>query len=182
MEFLYTCIKLIQDESVIQELQNLIIQYDLGKIEPLMNREVHQIGKKRRTNKELHLNAQIGEYEIDYVVLDLGLEINVMTKKTWELMGKPKLIYSPIRLRMANQQVASPFGRLEHVPVDINRVRTFADFEVIEIVDDSCPYPTLLGIDWAFNNSTVVDLKKIYITFEINGLRVISPLYPDEGH
>jgi hypothetical protein len=31
--------------------------------------------------------------------------------------------------------------------VDIDRVRSFADFEVIEIVDDSCPYPALLGID-----------------------------------
>jgi hypothetical protein len=50
---------------------------------------------------------------------------------------------------------------LEHVPVDIDRVRTFVDFKVIEIVDDSYPYPTLLGIDWAFNNSTIVDLKKI---------------------
>jgi hypothetical protein len=49
---------------------------------------------------------------------------------------------------------------LEHVLVDIDRVRTFADFEVIEIVDDNCPYPALLGIDWAFNNSIVVDLKK----------------------
>jgi hypothetical protein len=72
VEFLYTCIKLIQDESAIQELQNLVKQYEIGKIDPLLNREVHQIGKKRRTNKELHLNAQIGEYEIDYVVLDLG--------------------------------------------------------------------------------------------------------------
>jgi hypothetical protein len=110
MEFLYTCIKLIQDESIVQELQTLIRQYELGKIDPLLNREVHQIGKKRRTNKELHLNAQIGEYEIDYVVLDLGSEVNVMTKQTWALMGKPKLIYSPIRLRMANQQAVSPFG------------------------------------------------------------------------
>jgi hypothetical protein len=103
-----------------------------------------------------------------------------MTKKTWALMGKPKLIYSPIRLRMANQQVVSPFGRLEHVPVYIDRVRTFADFEVIEIVDDSCPYPVLLGIDWAFNNSTV-DLKKRHMKFERDGLRVISPLDPYEG-
>jgi hypothetical protein len=70
---------------------------------------------------------------------------------------------------------------LEHVLVDIERVRTFVDFEVIEIVDDSCPYPALLGIDWAFNNSTVVDLKKICMTFERDGLRVISPLDPDEG-
>jgi hypothetical protein len=88
----------------------------------LLNREVHQIGKKRRTNKEINLNAQIGEYDIDYVVLNLGLEVNVMTKKTWALMGKPKLIYSPIRLRMANQQYVIPFGQLVRVPMDINGV------------------------------------------------------------
>ena len=127
------------------------------------------------------MNAQIGYYDIDYVVLNLGSEVNVMTKQTQALMGKPKLIYSPIRLRMANQQAISPFGRLDHVPMDIDRVRMFEDFEVIEIVDDSCPYPTLLGIDWAFNNSTVVDLKKIRITFEGDGIRVIAPLDLDEG-
>jgi hypothetical protein len=82
MEFIYTCITLIQDESVVQELQNLIKQYELGKIDPLLNRELHQITKKRRTNKELHLNAQISKYDIDYVVLDLGSEVNVMKKKT----------------------------------------------------------------------------------------------------
>ena len=65
--------------------------------------------------------------------------------------------------------------------MDIDGVRTFAYFEVIEIVDDNYPYLALLGIDWAFNNSTVVDLKKRCMKFERNGLRVISPLYPDEG-
>jgi hypothetical protein len=83
---------------------------DIGKVDPLLNREVHHIGKKRITNKELHLNAQIGEYDIDYVVLNLGSEINVMTKKTWALMGKLKMVYSPISLHMTNQQVVSPFG------------------------------------------------------------------------
>jgi hypothetical protein len=82
---------------------------------------------------------------------------------------------------MANQQDVNPFGRLEHVPVDIDGVRTFANFEVIEIVDDNCPYPSLLGIDWAFNNSIVVYLKKRRMTFERDGLRVIAPLNPDEG-
>jgi hypothetical protein len=60
MEFLYTCIRLIQDESTVQDLQNLIRQYELGKIDPLLNRAVHQVSKKIRTNKEPHLNAQIG--------------------------------------------------------------------------------------------------------------------------
>ena len=127
MEFLCTCINLLKDESVVQELQKFIRQYELGKVDPLLSREVHQVSKKRRTNKELHLNAQIKYYDIDYVVLDLGSEFNVMMKKTWALMGKPKLIYSPIRIKMANQQKVIPFGRLEHVPVDIDGVRTFAD-------------------------------------------------------
>jgi hypothetical protein len=64
--------------------------------------------------------------------------------------------------------------------MDINGVRTFTDFEVIEIVDDNCPYPALLGIDWDFNNSTMVDLKKICMKFERDGLRVIAPSDPDE--
>jgi hypothetical protein len=73
------------------------------------------------------------------------------------------------------------FGRLEHVLVDIDGVRTFVDFKVIEIVNDSCPYLMLLGIDWAFNNSTIVDLNKRRMMFEGDGLRVIVPLDPDEG-
>ena len=77
--------------------------------------------------------------------------------------------------------MVSPFRILEHVLVDVDVVRTFANFEVIEIVDDSCPYPALLGIDWAFNNLTVVDLKKRRMTFEGNGLKFITPLDPDEA-
>jgi hypothetical protein len=65
--------------------------------------------------------------------------------------------------------------------VDIDGVRMFADFEVIEIVDDSFPYPTFFGIDWDFNNSTIVDLKKRRMTFEGIGLRLIAPLDADEG-
>jgi hypothetical protein len=38
MEFIYTCIKLIQDESIVQELQNLIREYGIGRIDPLMNK------------------------------------------------------------------------------------------------------------------------------------------------
>ena len=56
-----------------------------------------------QTGKEMRLNAQIGDYEMDEVILDLEFEVNVFTKQTWELMGKPKLRYSPIQLRLENQ-------------------------------------------------------------------------------
>src|SRR5882757_3160649 len=114
-----------------------------------------------RTGREMRLIAQVGEFEMDEVILYLGSEVNVLTKQTWEQMGSPKLARSPIHMRLANQQRVSPLCRLPQVPVDIGGVHSFADFEVIEIIGDSRPYPSLLGIDWAIDNMDVIDLKKI---------------------
>jgi hypothetical protein len=94
---------MIKDEKFVQELQHLVRQYETGRIDPMLSRAMNQVSRKIRTNKELHHSAQIGDYKVDYVVLDLRSEVNIMTKNTWALMGKPILIYSPIRLRMANQ-------------------------------------------------------------------------------
>ena len=68
--------------------------------------------------------------------------------------------WSPIQLRMANQQKILSMGRLQGITVDIEGASALADFEVIEIVDDSNPYPVLLGIDWANNMNGVINLKE----------------------
>lgn len=39
----------------------------------------------------MRLSAQVRVYEMDKVILDLGSDDNVLTKKTWELMGNLKL-------------------------------------------------------------------------------------------
>ena len=118
---------------------------------------------------------------MDEVILDLGSEVNILTKQTWEQMGSPKLARSPIHLRLANQQRVSPLGRLLQVPVDIDGVHSFADFEVIEIIGDSRPYPALLGIDWVIGNMAVIDLKRRQMTYEDVQIRVIAPLDPFQG-
>jgi hypothetical protein len=38
------------------------------------------------------------------------------------------------------------------VTIDMDGVRTKEDFEVIEIVDGTMPYPALFGLDWEFDN------------------------------
>lgn len=129
----------------------------------------------------MRLTAQISEYEMDQVILDLGLDVNVLTKQTWERMGKPALQWPPIQLRMANQQNIVPRGRLQGVTVDIDSVSTQTDFKVIEIVDDSNPYPALLGIDWATDMKGIINLKRRKMMFEKKSLRVVVPLDPAEG-
>jgi hypothetical protein len=57
MNFLYTCINLIKYEKFVQELQHLVRQYEIGKIDPMMSRVVKQVSRKRRKNKELQISA-----------------------------------------------------------------------------------------------------------------------------
>jgi hypothetical protein len=64
-------------------------------------------------------------------MLDLGSDVNILPKKTWETLGKPRLTYSPIQLRIAKQYCVLPIGRLENVEIDVEEVKTTADFEVI---------------------------------------------------
>jgi len=72
-------------------------------------------------------------------------------------------------------------GRLQGVIVDIIGARTHADFEVIEIMDDSNPYSALLGLDWEIDMNGIINLKKWKMIFEKNSLRVVIPLDPAEG-
>jgi hypothetical protein len=60
-------------------------------------------------------------------------------------------------------------------------VCTKVDFEVIEIVDNTTQYPTLLGLDWAFDNQAIINLKTRKMAFESSEYRVIVPLDPSEG-
>ena len=72
-------------------------------------------------------------------------------------------------------------GRLSNIPVDIDVVQSLADFEVIEIIDDSNPFLALLGIDWAFDNLVVINLKRMQMTFEGHNIWIITPLDPTQG-
>ena len=87
----------------------------------------------------MRLNAQVGEYDITDVILDLGLEVNVLTKQTWEQMGKPNLDWSPIQLRLANQQNIVPLGRFPSVPVDIDGVNTLGTSKLLRSLMTTIP-------------------------------------------
>jgi hypothetical protein len=99
-------------------------------------------------------------------------------------MGKPKLVWSPIHISLVNQYILYHIGRLEQVEVNIEGVNMEVDFEVIDIMDDSVPYPVLLGNDWAFDNNALLNLKKSLMSFEVNTLHLIVSLDPNgsEGY
>jgi hypothetical protein len=97
--FLRSCVKLLNDKNSLQVLHNLL--------EKCNSREegvktLNQVHKKRRTSGKFRLNANIGDFNMGDIILDLGSEVNVLPKKTWEDMGEPQLGYSHIKLKLEN--------------------------------------------------------------------------------
>jgi hypothetical protein len=48
-------------------------------------------------------------------------------------------------------------------------------------MDDFDPYPALIGIDWSFENNSMLNLKKRWMSFEMDTLCTVTLLDPYEG-
>jgi hypothetical protein len=81
---LATCMKEQGEETTISAL--------------LLEMDVCQVSKKKCTGREFKMTTELGGYDMDGVMLDLGSDVNIFPKKSWEVMGKPKLVWSPIQL------------------------------------------------------------------------------------
>ena len=78
----------------------------------------------------------------------------------------------------ANQEKVHPIGRVSNLVVDVEGLQTYADFDVIEVVEDGGSYPALLGIGWDNDSMAIINFKKRVMTFENQDVRFITPMDP----
>jgi hypothetical protein len=121
--FLQSCVKLLNDPSSVKVLQNMLEICSIEAEGKLEQKTVNHLHTRRRTSREFRLNANIGDFNMGDIILDLGSEVNVLPKKTWKCMGEPTLGYSPVQLKLANQHRVLPIGRLKGVTVDLDGVQ-----------------------------------------------------------
>jgi hypothetical protein len=149
----------LNDPSTVKILKNTLEICSIEIDEKLEQKKFNHLHTRRRTSREFRLNANIIDFDMGDIILDLGSKVNVLPKKTWKCMGEPTLGYSHVQLKLENQHIILPIGKLKGVTVDLDGVHTKEDFEVIEIVYDTTPYPIFLGLDWAFDNQAIINLE-----------------------
>ena len=81
--FFKTCLKFIKDKYVVAELSYLVEEPQTS-VWP--KNKVNHIGKRLKIGHELRINAHICDYDMDYIILDLGSDVNILTihGKAWE--------------------------------------------------------------------------------------------------
>ena len=65
--------------------------------------------------------------------------------------------------------------------MDIEGLRTYADLKFIEIFVETKPYNALLGFDYAIDSQTIINFKKMILSFKDSKIRVVVPIDLLEG-
>jgi len=105
--------KLLRNQTTVKRLQEVIDNCTSKDKHIPKQREVNKVNRsKKKTSREMWLTTQIGDFDMDQIILFLGSDANVLPKQTWECMVKPKLQWSPIQRCMENQQKIIPMGCL----------------------------------------------------------------------
>jgi hypothetical protein len=74
-------------ETSLNALYEMIDHCMQGRENPIEQRVVNWVLHRKRTNKEFRLSVQIGEYDVDNIILDLGYNVNVFPNRPrilWE--------------------------------------------------------------------------------------------------
>ena len=70
---------------------------------------------------------------------------------------------------------------MSNLVLDVEGMKTYVVFDVIEFVYGEGSYHTFLGIEWANDSMEVINFKKHMMTFENQDIRVIVHMDPNEG-
>jgi hypothetical protein len=93
------------------------------------------------------LEARIGDFDID-CVLDEGTQVNIMTERTWEAIGRPDMIPSLGGIGLFRGKLINLCGKLARIPMNVNGTLTEEYFKIIQFIEDSTLFTMLLGNPW----------------------------------
>jgi hypothetical protein len=90
------------------------------------------------------LEARIGDFDIDCVLYE-ETQVNIMTERTWEAIGRPAMIPSLGGIGLFKGKLINVCGKLTWIPMNANGTSTEEYFEIIIFIENSAPFTMLLG-------------------------------------
>ena len=79
-------LRILWDKRYFVKICTLLAK-DLVTTKDVQEGSLHCIEKKNHVGRSFRLNVFINGHEVDDAMLDFGSNINILTKKSWEIMG-----------------------------------------------------------------------------------------------
>jgi hypothetical protein len=97
------------------------------------------------------LEARIRDFDIDCVLYE-ETQVNIMTKRTWELLGKPAMTPSLGGIGLFRGKMINLCRKLTQISINVNGTLTEEYFEIIKFIENNTPFIMLLGKCWIERN------------------------------
>ena len=82
------------------------------------------LNKNDKRDVDPLVDLEIEGYHVRQVVLDFRSQVDIMTRDTWEQLGRPRLSESGIYLKLADQGLIEPIGVWRNVDTTIIGITT----------------------------------------------------------
>jgi hypothetical protein len=99
------------------------------------------------------IETRIGDFDID-CVLDEETQKNIMTERTWEILGKPVMVPSLGGIRLFRGKLITLCGRLTQTSMSAHGTSIKEEFEIVKFVKNNAPFAILLGKTWIEKDQT----------------------------
>jgi hypothetical protein len=99
------------------------------------------------------IETRIGDFDID-CVLDEETQVNIMTERTWEILGEPAMSPSLGGIGLFRGKLITLCGRLTQISMSAHGTSTEEDFEVVKFIESNAPFAMLLGKTWIEKDQT----------------------------
>ena len=144
-------------------------------------KNICSLNQKDKSDADPLVDLEIEGYHVRQVVLDFGSQVNIMTRDTWEQLGRPRLYELGIYLKLADQGLIKPFGVWTNVDMAIKGISNKVDFEIIDPKEGSSSFLALVGRPLGRKMKASICLDKERIKLKGNGQKVIVPIHPSQG-
>jgi hypothetical protein len=89
------------------------------------------------------METRIGDFDID-CVLDEETQVNIMTERTWEILGNPAMVPLLRGIRLFRGKLITICGRLTQTSMTAHGTSE-EEFEIVKLVENNAPFSMLLG-------------------------------------
>ena len=104
----------------------------------------YTLPKKKSDLGRLVIPIAIGPHIFQEAIYDFGASVNIMPKVIYDRINEDALLYTNMRLQLADQSLCYPKGVLEDVIIRVGQSYVPVDFVVLEIGGDERA-PIILG-------------------------------------
>eukprot|EP00253_Pinus_taeda_P005451 PITA_05451 len=124
------------------------------------------------------VKTTINGVEIPNTLIDLGADINIMSRQTMEQLKLPNLLFTPTLLQLADRSIIKPNGVLEEISVSLDSWEYPVDFMILTPKSNLGGHPLILGRPWLATADAFISCRSgdMYI-FDGNSTKNFN-LYP----